>query len=231
MQLLRPLCLIPAESRSIDTQMEDRQMGIACAGNGKSKPFGGLADLYIGRKLVAKQSYDVMQMVRRFSILNTRFGYIIERTIDFDWRYPFSVEFPLLDTIERCTPESLAESVTASVTTLFSGVSMEDGICYGPTVEAIFAHWSELSDDVAVCLIADSNFAGYMTELARHFILLWNFHSATALGSGFRKSPCWLWKVWDLINPENDFAACEAHMLKLGPGKSGVLPYLSPSRV
>lgn len=120
-----------------------------------------------GRKLVAKQSYDVIQIVRRLSILNTRFRYTIERTNDFDWRYPFSAEFSLLDAIERCTPESLAKSITASATTLFSGVSMEDVICYSPTVEVITAHWSELSDNVAACLIADSNFVGYMTELAR----------------------------------------------------------------
>ena len=120
-----------------------------------------------GRKLIAKQSYDVIQMARRFSILNTRFRYTIDRTNDFDWRYPFSAEFPLLDAIERCTPEDLAKSITASATTLFSRVSIEDVIRYGPTVEAITAHRSELSDNVAACLIADSNFAEYMTELAR----------------------------------------------------------------
>ena len=119
-----------------------------------------------GRDLIADQSYDVMQMVKRFSILNIRFGYAILRTADFDWHKLLSTQFSLLDGIESKNPENLADSITASVTALFRGVSMANVLTYGPSVKAITANWSDMSDDVAACLIADPNLAPYMMELA-----------------------------------------------------------------
>src|SRR4051794_30765971 len=111
-----------------------------------------------GRELIVNQSYNILRMTRRLSILSTRwFRYTIDRTHDLDWRHPLSAEFPILNAIESIPAESLAEAITSDTTILLSQVYMENG--------AITKHWSELSDGVAACLIADSTYAEYMTKL------------------------------------------------------------------
>jgi hypothetical protein len=58
---------------------------------------------------------------------------------------------------------------------------------------------------------------------------LGNLNSATAVGSGLAKAdyqPAIRTALWDLINPNDDFAAAEAHVIK---APLPILPYLRPS--
>jgi hypothetical protein len=89
------------------------------------------------------------------------------RGIEVDWHNPFSIEFSLLDDIERySSPGDLAKSITDSVAALFCRVSMADVVHHGASVKAITTRWSKLSDDVMACFIADPGLAPYMMKLA-----------------------------------------------------------------
>lgn len=102
-------------------------------------------------------------MLKRFSILATRSQYAIAT----GWRYPISARFALQDGIDRYDPKDLAKQITDNVAKLFCRVvSVADLLHNSPSVKAIVAHRSELSDDIAACLIADSQLHPYMVELA-----------------------------------------------------------------
>jgi hypothetical protein len=83
------------------------------------------------------------------------------------WRHPISTQFALQDAIEQYNATDLAKYITDHVGKLFCGVeSVADLVHNSPSVEAIVAHRSELSDDIAACLIAHSQLHPYMMELA-----------------------------------------------------------------
>jgi hypothetical protein len=130
---------------------------------GPSKPLDVVHFLIDAAKQVAKQSHNIIQMLKRFSILDTCSQYVSVT----GWRHPISTKFALQDAIEQYNARDLAKHITDNVAKLFCGVSsVADLVHNSPSVKAIVAHRSELSNDIAACLIADSQLHPCMMELA-----------------------------------------------------------------
>ncbi|KAF8847274.1 hypothetical protein BDZ45DRAFT_343715 [Acephala macrosclerotiorum] len=195
-----------------------------------SGPLDGLSFLVDAVTSLFTTRAPIIPILKRLSILHTRFEDKIVRGVEVDWHKPFSTEFSLLDDIERCSnPEDLAKPITDSVAALFCKVSIADVVHYGTSVKAITTQWSKLSDDVMALFTADPDLTPYLMKFVSRLIFLGNLNSATAVGSGLSKAhyqPAIPTAVWALIDPKDDFAAAEAYLIE---APIPILPYLRQS--
>ncbi|KAE8440723.1 hypothetical protein EG329_006774 [Mollisiaceae sp. DMI_Dod_QoI] len=169
----------------------------------------------------SKELYSSISSVgQKLSILNARFRLKIVHETDPKWPTPFSADFSLWESIRRNNLQILAESNTESVSRLFRELSLADVLSDGGYAKDIGRKWSELSDDFLACLSADEDLTSDFMRLVEHFINLQNIHSIAAIGLALHKwgfQPRKPSRVWDIINPENDFAGCKKYMAA-GPG-------------
>ncbi|KAH6675897.1 hypothetical protein B0J14DRAFT_561600 [Halenospora varia] len=172
------------------------------------------------QQLAADRTHKLIPMLRRFAILATRFHRTSSRKISINYGWPGMAKFAFLDGIEWHTAEYLAKSRTNYVSYLFRR-AVQNNRPGSPALQDLASHWLDLSDNVAECVIADSNLGPDILDMARHFIHLGDLNSATAIGFGFSKSswqPDLSSDTWFLIS---QFSAAEAHMMK-----TLCLPYL-----
>ncbi len=76
------------------------------------------------RKLFADNGLDLLPMLRRLAILAERSKNKILQDTNADW--DISLAFPLLEDIERSTPEEIAKTITEANRNSFRGTSVAD---------------------------------------------------------------------------------------------------------
>jgi hypothetical protein len=113
-----------------------------------------------------EQSCGILSVVRRFSILNTRYELHITSATDVKWPKPFSTCFLFWESVQRESPLDLAKSNTESVSKLYSRLAVEDVLDDTECLKGIERRWSNLSTDIQACLVVDENLAIYFIELA-----------------------------------------------------------------
>jgi hypothetical protein len=91
----------------------------------------------------------------------------IVRKADANWPKPFSTDFSFWESIQRDSPEDLAKSNIESVSSLCFVISPRDLLYYSERMKDIASLWSDLSDNILACLIADGKLAGYFMDFAK----------------------------------------------------------------
>ena len=114
-----------------------------------------------------EQSSGILSVVRRFSILNTRYELHIEGAADIKWPEPFSTEFSFWESTHTNTSLELAKSTTESVTELYRGVAFQDVLDDTEYMKSLERRWSDLSVDIQACLNVDENSLVYLTQFAK----------------------------------------------------------------
>ena len=133
----------------------------------QTSPLDGLSFFIDAVTSLFTTRAPIIPILKRLSILHTRFEDKIVHGVEVDWHKPFSTEFSLLDDIERCSnPEDLAKSITYSVAALFYRVSTADVVYYSTTIKVIITRWLKLSDDVMALFTADPDLAPYLMKFA-----------------------------------------------------------------
>jgi hypothetical protein len=115
-------------------------------------------------QLLDEQPSGILPIVRKLSILDTRFKVKVVSETDVNWPKPFSTDFLFRESIQRDCPEDLAKSNTESVSSLHSAVSPRDLLYDSELVKDIASLWSDLSDDILACLIANGKLTGYFMD-------------------------------------------------------------------
>jgi hypothetical protein len=119
------------------------------------------------KKQLQKQSSSVLTITQRLLILEARFKLKIQNTNgrNLDDKH-LSTDFTMWESVQNGRPEDLAESITKSVTRLFSLLSPEDVLQSGLHMQNIKEDRSNLCDDVYACLVTDGNHTDYFMKLA-----------------------------------------------------------------
>jgi hypothetical protein len=117
-------------------------------------------------QLFTEQQSNLPLLIQHLLIIETLFTLKIVNSTDVTWSTPFSVDFLLWKSINRETPQMLAESNTKSMEKLFLGISPRQIFQNDRRVKDIGKDWSDFSDDVLACLNADAWVTGYVIELA-----------------------------------------------------------------
>ncbi len=117
-------------------------------------------------QLLNKQPLDFLPVVRKLSILATRFTLKVVSGTDTSWPKSFSANFWFWESIQSDSPEDLAKSNTMVISGLHSLVSPRDLLYDSKLMKRIATLWSDLSDDILACLVADGKLTGYFTAFA-----------------------------------------------------------------
>ncbi len=117
-------------------------------------------------KLFGTQSSGILPIVRKLSIVETRFKLKVVSVTDANWPKPLSTDFSFWESIQRDTPEDLAKSNTESVSSLYSVVSPKDLLDDSEHMKHIASLWCDLSDDILASLIANRKLAHYFMDFA-----------------------------------------------------------------
>jgi hypothetical protein len=117
-------------------------------------------------QLLNEPSSDILPVVRKLSILDTRFKLKVVHKADVNWPTPFSTEFSFWESIKKNSPEVLAKSNTNFVSDLYSRVSPRDLLCHTKFIKEIGKVWSDLVDEILACLIADGKLTSYFIDFA-----------------------------------------------------------------
>jgi len=117
-------------------------------------------------QLLDEQPSGILPIVRKLPISDTRFKLKVVSETDVNWPKPFSTDFLFWESIQRDSPEDLARSNTESVSSLHSAVSPRDLLYDSELIKDIASLWSDLSDDILACLIANGKLTGYFMDFA-----------------------------------------------------------------
>jgi hypothetical protein len=117
-------------------------------------------------QLLHEQSSDILLIVRKLSILSTRFKLKVVNATDVNWPKPFSTDFFFWESIQKDSAEDLAKSNTSFVSDLFSRVSPRDLLCHSEYMKHIGRVWSDFVDEILACLILDGKLTSYFIDFA-----------------------------------------------------------------
>ncbi len=117
-------------------------------------------------QLLNEQPSGILPIVRKFSILDTRFKLKVVNETDVNWPKPFSTDFLFWESIQGDSPKDLAKSNTESVSSLYYAVSPGDLLCDSKPTKYIASLWSDSSDDILACLVANGKLTVYFIDFA-----------------------------------------------------------------
>jgi hypothetical protein len=112
------------------------------------------------------ESSGVLPVVRKLSILHTRFELQVLFATDINWPEPFSTDFSFWESIQGHSAWDLAKSNTKHVKRLYSQISVADLLRDSKYTKGIEKQWSAYSLDILACLNVDRNVAVYVIDLA-----------------------------------------------------------------
>lgn len=118
-------------------------------------------------QLLNEQPSSILPIVRSLSILDTRFKLKVVNETDVNWPKPFSTEFSFWESIQSGSPEDLAKTNTESISSLYYAVSPGDLLYDSKPTQYIASLWSDLSDDILACLIANGKLTAYFIDFAK----------------------------------------------------------------
>ena len=119
------------------------------------------------KQLDEDQSSGILSVVRRLSILNTRYELHIRSETDVKWPKPFSTNFSFWENVQRESALDLAKSTTEFVSKLYRGLAAGDVLDDTVYLKSIDRRWSDFSIDILACLVIDENLKVYFGEFAK----------------------------------------------------------------
>ncbi len=119
------------------------------------------------KRLDEDQSSGIVSVIRRFSILDTRYHLHITSAADVEWPKPFSTDFSFWESVQRDPALDLAKSTTDFVSELYRGLAVGDVLDGSEYLKYIERRWSRFSEDIFACLVMDEKLEVYFEEFAR----------------------------------------------------------------
>ncbi|KFY97307.1 hypothetical protein V500_02148 [Pseudogymnoascus sp. VKM F-4518 (FW-2643)] len=179
--------------------------------------------------LFSRETDGVIYVLKRLSILATRFRDSMRETTYNKWQRAFRNEFTFFDNIHCNTPETHADSIVQADSKLFAGVSTSDLVrLNSQQLGLIGIVWNRLCSDVTASVDADYDLSVRISKVAVRLIFLGDYHSATAILTGLRAAGIDLEELsqfWHLIDMKDNFGAYRAEVSKR-PGS--LIPFAFP---
>ncbi|KAL5344390.1 hypothetical protein ACLOAV_010650 [Pseudogymnoascus australis] len=161
---------------------------------------------------------DLIYVLKRLSILATRFQDGMRETTYKSCQRAFRDEFTFFDDINRKTPKDYAHSIVQADSKLFAGVSTSDLVRpNSPQLGLIGIVWNRLCSDVTASVTADYDLSVRIGRVAVLLKSLGDYHSATAILTGLRHARIdleELSQLWHLIDMKDNFGAYRAEVSK-----------------
>ncbi|OBT48548.1 hypothetical protein VE00_01388 [Pseudogymnoascus sp. WSF 3629] len=161
--------------------------------------------------LFSRETNGVIYVLKRLSILATRFQDGMRETTYNSWQRAFRNEFTFFDDINCNTPETYAASIVQADSKLFAGVSTSDLVRpNSQQLGLIGIVWSRLCSDVTASVNADYDLSVRISKVAVRLIFLGDYHSATAILTGLRHAGInreELSAFWHLVDMEDNYGA------------------------
>ncbi|KFY80219.1 hypothetical protein V499_00893 [Pseudogymnoascus sp. VKM F-103] len=179
--------------------------------------------------LFSRETDGVIYVLKRLSILATRFQDSMRETNYNEWRRAFRNEFTFFDDINCNTPETHANSIVQADSKLFAGLSTSDLVRpNSQQLGLIGIVWNRLCSDVTASVNADYNLSVRISKVAVRLISLGDYHSATAILTGLRHAGSHLEVLsafWHLVDTRDNYGAYREEVSKrYGP----LIPFAFP---
>ncbi|KFY31507.1 hypothetical protein V493_01036 [Pseudogymnoascus sp. VKM F-4281 (FW-2241)] len=162
--------------------------------------------------LFSRETDGIIYVLKRLSILATRFQQSMRETAYVKWQRAFRNEFTFFDDINCNTPETHADSIVQADSKLFARVSTSDLV--QPTnsqqLNLIGIVWNSLCSDVTASVDADYDLSVHISKVAVLLISLGDYHSATAILTGLRHAGIDLEELsafWHLVDMKDNYGA------------------------
>ncbi|KFY41499.1 hypothetical protein V494_02963 [Pseudogymnoascus sp. VKM F-4513 (FW-928)] len=161
--------------------------------------------------LFSRETEGIIYVLKRLSILATRFQDSMRETNYNEWQRELQNGFTFFDNINCNTPETHANSIVQADSKLFAEVSTSDLVrpdCQQLGLIGIV--WSRLCSDVTAAVIADYDLSVHISKVAVLLISSGDYHSATAILTGLRHARInreELSGFWHLVDMEDNYGA------------------------
>ncbi|KAL1959634.1 hypothetical protein VTO42DRAFT_1669 [Malbranchea cinnamomea] len=201
------------------------------------------------RELFKSQISGLSKLLRKLSVLATRFRQAYQEKSVIKWNSAFETKSRYLD--ELLADNSafvLARTLTLSDEEDFSVLSMNSFTMRDGALRVLICHWRELCKCAEECYTANTDMADYLQDCAKNLHSLKNYHAASAILHGlqranpsafqFLRSP----KAMQAADPgsipacfvlldSNDNYGAYRRLMRENPGLPFLLPHLKEYRL